>query len=152
MMPFFVRQMSKDDIPHVHVLALESLDEYYSGEIFNLFLEQWPKGQHVACSYDGRIVGFICGSDLGPDRVGITLFAVNKENRGRGIGSKLLATLRHNATFKGAHMIQLEVRKENGTALDFYKKRGFVTSELLQSYYRNGGDAIRMLGLCAVNF
>lgn len=152
MMPFFVRPMSNKDIPYIHSLALDTLDEYYSDEIFPFFLEQWPGGQHVACRYDGNIVGFICGSNLGPDRIGITLFAVEKGNRGRGIGSELLAILRRNGTLRGANMIQLEVRVENESAIEFYKKRGFVTAEFLHSYYRNGGDAIRMLGLCPVNF
>lgn len=151
MMPFFIRPMSKGDIPYVHSLALDSLDEYYSDEIFTLFLEQWPGGQYVACRYDGTVVGFICGSNLGPDRIGIALFAVNRSSRGKGIGSKLLATLRQSGTLRGALTIQLEVRTENESALDFYKKRGFVTAEILHSYYRNNGDAIRMLGMCSVN-
>ena len=151
MIPFYIRPMTEDDIPEAPILAFDNLDEFYSKDIFRLFLQQWPGGQHVACHYNGDVVGFICGSDLGPDRVGITLFVVDRKNRGFGIGSKLLSTLRLRGALKGAHTVSLEVRKENENAIDFYKKRGFVESETLVSYYRNGGDAIRMIGLCGPN-
>lgn len=151
MIPFYIRPMTERDIPKAHELAFENLDELFSKDVFHLFLQQWPAGQHVACRYDGEIIGFICGSDLGPDRVGITLFVVDKVNRGIGIGSKLLSTLRHHGTLKGAHTVSLEVRKENEKAIAFYKKRGFLAGEILVSYYSNGGDAIRMIGLCGPN-
>lgn len=140
-----IRQMTKDDIPNVYSIAYSSLDEYFAPEIFSYFLQQWPKGQFVATSYTGDIIGFICGSNLGPDRVGVPLLAVKADNRGCGIGSKLLYNLRRNAYFEGAHTVQLEVRKENEYAIMFYKNRGFIITEILYSFYRNEGDAIRMI-------
>ncbi len=151
MKPFYLRPMKKEDISEVHALAFNCLDEYFSKDVFSLFLQQWPNGQHVACRYDGEIVGFICGSDLGPDRVGISLFGVVKEFRGMGIGSRLLSVLRYNGILRGARTMRLEVRKENRTAIDFYEKRGFTVTEVLESYYSNGGDAIRMMGLCVTD-
>lgn len=151
MIPFYVRPMSENDIFKAHELAFHNLDEYYSTDIFNLFLQQWPGGQYVAYRYDGKIAGFVCGIDLGPDRKGIALLAVEKENRNMGVGSKLLSTFRTCSAMCGAHTIQLEVRKENKDAIDFYEKRGFVVIEMLKSYYRNGGDAIRMMGPCIID-
>jgi ribosomal-protein-alanine N-acetyltransferase len=151
MIPFYVRPMTIYDVPKVHSLAFTNLDEYYSKDVFNLFLQQWPNGQQVACRYGGEIIGFICGSDLGPDRVGVALLVVDKESRGNGIGSQLLLTLRRNGILRGAQTVRLEVRKENRNALNFYRNRGFVTVETLESYYKNGGDAIRMIGLCAID-
>lgn len=145
-----VRQMIKDDIPRVYSIACTSLDEYYVPDVFSYFLQQWPKGQFVATSYSGEIIGFICGSDLGSDRVGIPLFAVRDDQRGCGVGSKLLHHLRCNAHIEGAHTVQLEVRKENENAIRFYRNRGFMITEVLYSFYRNGGDAIRMIGLASL--
>ncbi len=138
--------MTEQDFSRVYSIILRSLDEYYAPEILFYFMAQWPRGQLVACTYTGKILGFICGSNLGPDRVGVALFAVEGESRGKGIGSELLSTLKHHASTKGAHTVQLEVRKENADALKFYRSRGFIITELLSSFYNNGGDAIRMMG------
>lgn len=143
--------MTEQDFSRVYSIILRSLDEYYVPEVLFYFMAQWPKGQLVACTHTGRILGFICGSNLGPDRVGIALFAVEDESRGKGIGSRLLSTLKHYASEKGAHTVQLEVRKENDHALKFYRSRGFIVAEILSSFYNNGGDAIRMIGLAIEN-
>lgn len=143
--------MSEQDFYRVYSIILRSLDEYYVPEVLSYFTAQWSKGQLVACTYSGKILGFICGSDLGPDRVGIALFAVENESRGQGIGSKLLSALKHCAYVKGAHTVQLEVRKENVNVINFYRSRGFIVAESLSSFYNNGGDAIRMIGLTIEN-
>lgn len=141
-----IRQMSEQDAPRVYSIILRSLDEYYGPDVLSYFLGHWPKGQLVACTFSGKIVGFICGSHLGSDRVSISLFAVEDECRGQGIGSKLLTFLKINASMEGAHTVELEVRKENADVIKFYKSRGFIVSEVLPSFYINGGDAIRMIG------
>lgn len=146
-----VRQMSEEDLPRVYAIALSSLDEYYLPEIFSFFLNQWPSGQLVACSVTGKVIGFICGSRLGPDRVGIALLAVEREGRCRGAGSELLAALRKRAVAEGAYTVQLEVRKENEAAIRFYKARGFIITEDLPVFYNNGGDGIRMIGATVQN-
>lgn len=146
-----IRQMSEYDLPRVYSIALRSLDEYFAPEIFSYFLKQWPYGQMVACSVDGGVVGFICGSRLGPDRIGIALLAVEKFHRFQGIGSELLSALRRRAIAEGAFTVQLEVRTENTAVIDFYKARGFIASEMLPSFYNNGGDAIRMIGATVQN-
>lgn len=146
-----VRQMSEEDLPRVYAIALSSLDEYYLPEIFSYFLNQWPCGQLVACSVTGKVIGFICGSRLGLDRVGIALLAVEREGRCRGAGSELLAALRNRAVAEGAYTVQLEVRKENEAAIRFYKARGFIIAEDLPVFYNNGGDGIRMIGATIQN-
>lgn len=138
--------MSEQDSSDVYSIILKSLDEYYGQDVLYYFLGHWPKGQLVACTFSGKIVGFICGSLLGPDRVSVSLFAVEDKSRGQGIGSGLLAALKHQASMKGAHTVQLEVRRENTDTIKFYKDRGFIVTEMLPSFYNNGGDAIRMLG------
>lgn len=151
MISLIIRQMSELDFSRVYSIILNSLDEYYVPEVLSYFTKQWPKGQLVACTYSGKIIGFLCGSDLGPDRVGVALFAVENGSRGQGIGTKLLSALRHYAYVKGAHTIQLEVRVENADAIKFYASRGFIVTETLSSFYNNGGDAIRMIGLTTEN-
>ncbi|MGE4577419.1 MAG: GNAT family N-acetyltransferase [Candidatus Methanomethylophilaceae archaeon] len=146
-----IRQMSEEDLPRVYATAMSSLDEYYLPEVFSYFLNQWPGGQIVACSAAGKVIGFICGSRLGPDRVGIALLAVERQNRCQGIGSELLATLRRRAVTEGAYTVQLEVRIENKAAIDFYRARGFIIAESLPMFYSNGGDAIRMIGTTVQN-
>ena len=143
--------MSEQDFSRVYSITLRSLDEYYVPEVLSYFMAQWPRGQLVACTFSGKVIGFICGSHLGPDRVGIALFAVDDEFRCQGVGSKLLAALKRYASMEGAYTVQLEVRRENSEAIKFYKSRGFIITETLPSFYNNGGDAIRMIGLTIKN-
>lgn len=151
MISLIIRQMSELDFSRVYSIMLRSLDEYFAPEVLSYFMAQWPKGQLVACTYSGDIVGFICGSNLGPDRVGVALFAVEYEKRSQGIGTRLLSDLKHYAYAKGAHTVQLEVRIENAKAIKFYTSRGFIVTETLSSFYNNNGDAIRMIGLTTKN-
>jgi len=140
-----VRQMLSSDIDGVYEIACSSLDEYYEKEVFWFFMNGWPAGQLVAVNEMGEIVGFLLSARLTADKATIPIFAVDRRYRNRGIGSKLFEELRIRIMMDGRQYIQLEVRESSVEAAAFYKKLGFITVEFLDRYYKDGGNAFRMI-------
>jgi len=151
-MPYImIRQMIISDIGHINEITCRSLDEYFPQEIFGIFMTGWQVGQLTAVDYSGIVMGFITGIRVSPDKVKITLFAVDKKYRYRGIGTGLLNEFRIRALSEGIRTIILEVRNTNVGAISFYEKRGFFRTESLKNFYNDGGDAIRMVSFTINN-
>ena len=75
----------------------------------------------------------------------ITNIAVKKEERKRGIATKIVSSLIDIAKEKEMIGITLEVRVSNKIAIDIYKKNGFVMEGIRKEYYDdNKEDAIVM--------
>ncbi|MCL2786833.1 MAG: GNAT family N-acetyltransferase [Methanomassiliicoccaceae archaeon] len=139
-----IREYEERDSERLYEILLSSLDESYREEMFSFFRMQWPKGQLVACDFAGRPVGFIFTTKVDDRHVRIMMFAVDSAHRSMGIGSKLLVDLMRAAMMNGMTHISLEVRPSNMRAIGFYKRHGFAPTEILRSYYNDGGDAVRM--------
>lgn len=146
-----IRQMTESDVPAVFSITCESMDQYFSPEVFSYFRIQWPAGQLVYCDMLGNVRGYISGARLDRGRVSISLFAVDEKIRNTGAGSELLAFFRQRAAMEGFATIQLEVRPANTVAVEFYEKRGFMKTEFMRFFYNDGGDAIRMIGPVLMN-
>lgn len=146
-----IRDSRQSDMGDMYRIALASLDENYSPEIFSYFSMQWPSGQMVMCSPDGTVAGFISSVKLDSSTVRIMMFAVDPRFRGRGIGTRLLSALRMRAMMEGMTAIVLEVRTGNERAIAFYRNNGFVPSGVLEGFYNDGGPAVRMIGRVQLN-
>ncbi|MAL16219.1 MAG: RimK family alpha-L-glutamate ligase [Balneola sp.] len=70
---------------------------------------------------------------------------VDPDLQGKGIGSTLLEKVHSIALEKGAERISLEVYAENRKLINWYKKAGFSSTELLSDYYELGRDGLRMV-------
>ena len=68
-----------------------------------------------------------------------------------GIGRQLLDAFRMRAMMEGQVYITLEVRTSNEAARRFYRKNGFLESDILIGYYRDGGDGVRMTAPVQMN-
>lgn len=146
-----IRHMRPEDADQVYRIICESLDQYYAPEIASFFLAQWPKGQLVFCDAAGKIHGFLSGALLVKNITAVSMFAVEKEYRNRGIGTQLLNAFRRESAMRGCMLIQLEVREENGGAIRFYERNGFTKTELLLAFYDDDGNAVRMISSPYVN-
>ena len=140
-----IRLMRPGDAEAVHSLIGMSLDEYFSPEIPLYFLNQWSRGSFVAADFAGNVIGYIAGAVLSGMRASVSLFCVSPNARGRGIGSSLLAHLVNAARMEGIRTIQLEVKTVNTNAIRFYERRGFIRTEDLPAFYKDGSDGIRMV-------
>ena len=139
-----IREYDHRDSSRLYEISCSSLDQTYNEEMFSYFHMQWPRGQIVACDYSGRPMGFISSSKIDMSHVRIMMFAVDPGRRSSGIGSRLLAELKHIAMMNGIAHVSLEVRLSNLRAINFYRRHGFVPTETLNNYYTDGGDAVKM--------
>jgi ribosomal-protein-alanine N-acetyltransferase len=74
----------------------------------------------------------------------LLLFAVRREQQRRGLGRAVLAWLEEVARAAGIRRIQLECRRDNAAARNFYGALGYHEQVISRGYYRGVEDAIRL--------
>jgi ribosomal-protein-alanine N-acetyltransferase len=146
-----VREYDPNDSQRLYEILCSSLDEYFAPEMLSYFHVQWPKGQLVACDFSGRPIGFVAASKIDNTHLRIMMFAVDRDHRSFGVGSKLMIQLKQLAMMNGFKRISLEVRPTNMRAIRFYNRHGFTATEILKTYYNDGGDAVSMNYLVQLN-
>ncbi|MDR0335020.1 MAG: GNAT family N-acetyltransferase [Methanomassiliicoccaceae archaeon] len=139
------------DTDRLYEILCSSLDQSFGREMFSYFHLQWPAGQLVACDFSGRPIGFLSASKIDMSHARIMMFAVDRDHRSFGVGSKLLMHLKRVAMMNGIKHISLEVRPTNMRAINFYQRHGFTATEVLRTYYTDGGDAVRMDHIAQLN-
>ena len=139
-----IRGYMKGDSDDLFNIAMNSFDEFFDPSIFSYYDSQWHNGQLVACDITGKPIGFITSDRVGSRKVRILLFGVLPEYRNNGVGKQLLDAFRMRAMMEGYISITLEVRTSNQSARRFYRRNGFVETDILPHYYRDGGDGVRM--------
>jgi ribosomal-protein-alanine N-acetyltransferase len=90
-----------------------------------------------------KLVGYIIGYKNGKKGTLVSM-ATHPEFRRKGIGTKLWQTLFQFFNANEVKKVNLEVRKSNLVAQNFYKKLGFKRVNIKKRYYENGEDAISM--------
>jgi ribosomal-protein-alanine N-acetyltransferase len=95
---------------------------------------------------DGEsVVGYagLCAYDK--DVSYVQTIGVTASHQRQGVGTALLTVLLDDASRRGAHHVDLEVRAENASAIDLYRKHGFTDLGLRRGYYQpSGADALVM--------
>jgi ribosomal-protein-alanine N-acetyltransferase len=99
----------------------------------------------------GRQIGFISASRIDASHAKIMMFAVDPDHRSRGAGTRLLSAFRQRIAVQGMRDMTLEVRVSNNAVISFYRKRGFVPCGILERFYTDGGDALRMVSQAQLN-
>lgn len=138
-----IRHVHPQDIFSIIKITYDSLPERYSPEIFNTFYETFPEGFFVAEQHH-KIVGFIIGYKTSNDTARIPLLSVIKEYRKQGIGTALINQFLKEMALQKIKKVELEVRENNNTAIKFYKKHGFVITDILKGFYQTGENACIM--------
>lgn len=124
-------------------IASETLTETYNPSLFNYFYETFPEGIIVA-EKNHKIIGFIVGLPINRKNAKILMLSVLKSQRKQNIGSGLLEEFLKQVYLLGITNIELEVRTDNTSAINFYKKHGFKIIEKLTNFYQNQEDAYNM--------
>ncbi len=138
-----VRHVQASDIIPVIALAYETLPERYNPAIFNQFYEASPDGFFVALN-NTSIIGFLIGIRTTPITARVLMLSVQERHRKQGIGRALLKAFLSEMKEHQIKRCDLEVRTTNHSAVEFYKKQGFILREILPHFYQNGEDAYNM--------
>jgi len=78
------------------------------------------------------------------DAAHLLLFAVRNTHRRRGIGSRVLTWLEQVARDAGIRSIEVECRRDNDAARNFYGEQGYHERVITPRYYRGVEDAVRL--------
>ena len=97
----------------------------------------------VACEAS-QLLGFAI-MQFGDERAHLTLLCVRPEAQRRGVGRRLIEWLLASAQVAGIASVQVELRADNPAALAFYRRLGFIETQMLPAYYNGQLAARRML-------
>lgn len=140
-----LRKAKKSDIEQVLKIEKESFKASWSKSSFLSELKQDPQiGLFYVAEKDGEIVGYII-LHLYEKGVHIINIAVKKNQRRKGIGSKLIKKAEEIAIERNIPLLVLEVRVSNTPAIQLYKKLNFETVHILKDFYGNKEDALLMI-------
>jgi ribosomal-protein-alanine N-acetyltransferase len=143
--PLTIRLATRND---AEAIALESMAEIehnleWSWHPFRVGRAIDDPSTNVVVAIDGTaMLGF--GIMEYEDEVAhLVLFGVREDMRRRGIGSALLAWLEKVASVAGVGRFRVEARLSNAGAREFYRKHGYVESEIVPAMYRDTEDGVR---------
>jgi len=139
----YLRGFSVDDLPSVYDLACSTLSERYDPNLFMTISASWPEGFTVVESPWG-IRAFLLGVMTSSVHARVLMLAVAPDMRRKGVGTMLMAHFIGESAKKGARVLTLEVRKGNDAAMEFYRKIGFQSVDVIKGYYNDGEDAYQM--------
>ncbi|MCJ1274118.1 N-alpha-acetyltransferase mak3 [Puttea exsequens] len=133
----------------IRQLISRDLSEPYSIYVYRYFLYQWGDLCFMALDEKDSLIGVVI-SKLEPHRGGplrgyIAMLAVRKENRGKGVATKLVRMAVDRMIDQDAAEIVLETEVTNSAAMKLYEQLGFLRSKRLHRYYLNGNSAFRFM-------
>ncbi len=137
-----LHQFEKGDLDSLMEFLDHNLTENYRKEVFLNIKKKWPDG-FLLIKYQQKIIGVGCGAILPNEKLRVLIIALEKEYQGRGLGTKLMDQMISAAMIFGITKVTLEVRKDS-QAINFYRKLGFSSVDVLPCYYQDGCDGIVM--------
>ena len=103
-----------------------------------------PSAWLTVAELDGCCAGYVLVFFRRASRIArLYSIAVEPTHTGRGIGPALLAAAEAQVRRRGVHLIRLEVREGNASAIERYRKSGYVETGRRPRYYDDGGNALR---------
>ena len=150
---YVIRHCEEKDLQFVININMITLPEHYSDYFFNSLLVELPEAFIVA-EIKNQIIGYImCKIEFGFSnfrKLGfvkkghVVSIAVLEAHQGKGIGKALMLEGINGVIIRKSDEIYLEVRVSNESAVQLYKKLGFIIKSRLKTYYRDGEDAFLM--------
>tara|TARA_B100002052_G_scaffold193633_1_gene176496 strand:- start:72 stop:503 length:432 start_codon:yes stop_codon:yes gene_type:complete len=120
----------------------ENLNENYEKNVFLNIRKKWPEG-FLIVEDKKQIVGACCGAILPNEKLRVLILVLQKDYQKQGIGKDLMNRMIESSKIFGVKKVTLEVRKDS-EAIQFYRKLGFSSVDLLPCYYQDGCDGIVM--------
>lgn len=138
-----LREFTPKDLYPIIEIVRESLREEYNPNFYIHLHNLWPEG-FILAEQNKNIVGFINGVKTTYREARILMLAVQKEMRNRGIGTQLVESFINYCNIGDIKFVTLEVRVSNEIAIRFYTRMGFVITNLLPRFYKDGDDGYQM--------
>jgi ribosomal-protein-alanine N-acetyltransferase len=140
---FVVREATKNDLPLICEIEDGSFPDPYPPSLMERLQRDHSEGFLVAESDSGMLVGYCVASENG-SLAHLISIGVLDEYRGRGVGTILLKTLLARLNERAINELWLEVNVGNEAAIRFYERFGFVRAMIIDSYYADRSNALRM--------
>jgi ribosomal protein S18 acetylase RimI-like enzyme len=100
----------------------------------------------VFAEFDGRTIGYSCYGEIACTSRSYDLYwiAVREENRGSGVGRRLLAYTEECIAGRGGRAIWVETSSQPKyePTVRFYVRAGFVKEAVLSDFYAAGDDKV----------
>ena len=128
-----IRAMKREDLEQVYLLELKTFSMPWSYDSFREVLES-PFHQFLVAEEEGRIIGF-AGMSIVMDEADVENIAVLEAWRRKGLGRKLLRSLKTMAAGLKMTAMFLEVRASNIPAIRLYESEGFQAVGRRKDYY-----------------
>ncbi|WP_423750850.1 ribosomal protein S18-alanine N-acetyltransferase [Salinirarus marinus] len=137
-----IRRVEREDLLSVVRVERACFDEPWSYTAFERFLGE---AGFLVATDGSEVVGYTV-SDVTPNHgrdIGhVKDLAVRRDERGRGVGRRLLDRALASLAVGGAHLVKLEVREGNDAARSLYRDVGFQPVRRVPQYYGDGEDAL----------
>ena len=137
------RPFAPPDLAAVAAIVKDALRENYPTSLY-LDIHRWWRDGFLVAEDGGAVVGFLAAVVSAPQLARILMLAVYTPWRRHGVGSALMNAFLRECALRGMGAIELEVRKSNGPAIEFYTRYGFATANLLPRFYTDGEDGFKM--------
>ena len=139
-----IRRATDKDLVRIDYIENESYrTSPYPKELLEKLLSDNNKSFLVAEVASKGIIGYCVSASEGQTAHLISI-AVLPGDRRKGAGTRLMTALIQYLRGEGLESLWLEVDWRNEEAIRLYKKLGFMKIMLLENYYSDGSDAIRM--------
>jgi [ribosomal protein S18]-alanine N-acetyltransferase len=141
-----LRSMRWWDIGQIMRLEAELFaGDAWSDTMFWSELAERDSRTYVVAVDDDAVVGYAGLCAYGEDISYVQTIGVTTSHQRRGVGTVLLTTLLDDADRRGARHVDLEVRADNESAIELYRRHGFAPLGVRKGYYQpSGADALVM--------
>jgi ribosomal-protein-alanine N-acetyltransferase len=138
--------MVRADVSEVARLEARTFTLAWNAEGFERFLADPGRFAWVAVDALDGVAGY-AAVDLDGKTAHLMNFAVRRDVRRKGVGTRLMRELLGALRWRGAKRLYLEVRASNAPAQAFYGRFGFIVRRTRRSYYRDNSEDARVMEL-----
>lgn len=137
--------------PHFEALNTAWIEKYFVMEDIDRFVLSNPEeailkdgGQILFAVYKGRVIGTVALKKADDHTLEMTKMAVDEAFRGQGTGKLLCRSAINRARETGAKELILYTHSSLKTAIDIYKKLGFIEVPVEAGKYKRADVKMRM--------
>lgn len=128
-----IRRMDEKDVASVHAIEDEVFSLPWSEKSFSDAMKK-EENIYLVAEEDGEILGY-AGAWGVFGEADITNMCVSPLHRRKGVGDALMKKLILEGRKAGINIFFLEVRESNETAINLYKRNGFIQVGVRKNFY-----------------